>query len=54
MGTTAMSLSFTVTVSGEVAASTEDQSFPLTLSIYGDGTTLLGTHEITVLVPASL
>ena len=27
---------------------------PLTLEIYGDGTTLLGAEDITVIVPASL
>ena len=47
-------LSFVVGISGEVPASTIDQAFPLTLEIYGDGTTLLGTEDITVIVPASL
>jgi len=54
VGTDPMSLSFVVGISGEVPASTIDQAFPLTLEIYGDGTTLLGTEDITVIVPASL
>jgi hypothetical protein len=37
-----------------VPASTIDQSFPMTLEIYGDGTTLLGTEDLTFIVPASL
>ena len=49
-----MSLSFTVTVTGEVPASDEEQTYPMTLNIYGDDTTLLGSEEITVVVPASL
>lgn len=54
VGSTAATLDFDVSIAGSVPASTIDQSFPLTLEIYGDGTTLLGTQDITVTVPASL
>ena len=54
VGGTPVNLGFSVDVSGTVPASTVDQSYPLTLNIYGDGTTLLGTQAITVVVPASL
>ena len=54
VGTTSSTLDFDVTVSGTVPASTSDQLFELGLEIYGDGTTLLGTQTVTVLVPASL
>ncbi len=54
VGASPVSLNFSVDVSGTVPASTVDQSYPLTLNIYGDGTTLLGTQAITVVVPASL
>ena len=51
VGTDPMSLDFVVSVAGDVPASTIDQAFPLTLEIYGDGTTLLGTEDITAIVP---
>ncbi len=54
VGTSALALDFEVAVSGTVPASTIDQTFPLTLEIYGDGSTLLGTRDISVTVPASL
>jgi len=54
VGSTPVNLGFTVDVSGEVPASTVDQTYALTLNIYGDGTTLIGTQAITVLVPATL
>jgi hypothetical protein len=54
VGAAPVSLSFTVTVTGEVPASDEEQTYPMTLNIYGDDTTLLGSEEITVVVPASL
>lgn len=54
VGSTAVDLDFNVDISGTVAASTSDQTFPLTLEIYGDSTTLLGTRDVSVTVPASL
>ena len=47
-------LDFTVEITGSVPASTVDQSFPMTLEIVGDGSTVLGTEDLTVTVPASL
>jgi hypothetical protein len=54
VGATPVSLGFGVEISGTIASSTADQTFPLTLEIYGDGTTLLGTQDLTFTVPASL
>ena len=54
VGATPVSLGFSVEISGSIASSTVDQTFPLTLEIYGDGTTLLGTQDLTFTVPASL
>ena len=54
VGVDAGALDFDVAVWGEVPASEDDQTFTLGLEIYGDGTTLLGTQAITVVVPASL
>ena len=44
-------LDFQVLIMGEVAALPHDQSFPMTLEIYGDDSTLLGTKDVTVVVP---
>lgn len=54
VGSTPECLDFVVEITGSVSASTEEQSFPMTLEITGDGTTLLGTEDLTVTVPASL
>jgi hypothetical protein len=54
VGAAPVALDFDISVSGSVLASTSDQTFPLTLEIYGDGTTLLGSRDISVTVPASL
>jgi hypothetical protein len=54
VGTSPVVLAFEVAISGTVPASTIDQTFPLTLEIYGDGSTLLGTRDVSVVVPASL
>jgi len=54
VGGSAVDLVFTVTVTGEVPASDEERTFPMTLTIYGDETTLIGTEDFTVVVPASL
>ena len=54
VGAAPVSLNFAVEISGEVPASTIDQTFPMNLEIYGDGVTLLATRDVTVVVPASL
>ncbi|MGB0641089.1 MAG: hypothetical protein ACPGTU_17260, partial [Myxococcota bacterium] len=54
VGSAPVSLSFGVDISGTVPASAVDQTFPMTLEIYGDGSTLLGTQDVTVVVPATL
>ena len=54
VGADPVSLGFSVSVSGTFPASDVDQTYPMTLNIYGDGTTLLGTQDITVVVPACL
>lgn len=46
-------LDFTLTFRGVVAANTEDQLFKLTLNVVGDGTVLLDSLDIIVLVPGS-
>jgi hypothetical protein len=49
----AADLPFTLTFRGTVAATTEDQIFLLTLNIIGNGTTLLDSKDIVVLVPGT-
>jgi hypothetical protein len=46
-------LDFTLTFRGVVAATTEDQLYRLTLNVIGDGTTLLDSQDIIVLVPGT-
>jgi hypothetical protein len=46
-------IDFVLTFRGVVAATTEDQLFRLTLSVIGDGTVLLDTLDIIVLVPGN-
>ena len=46
-------LDFTLTFRGVVAGTTEDQLFLLTLNVIGDGTTLLDSKDIVVLVPGT-
>ncbi len=46
-------ISFVLTFRGVVAATTEDQLFRLTLNVVGDGTVLLDTKDIIVLVPGT-
>ena len=43
----------THTFLGTVAASDQDQYYNLTLNVYGDGTTLLDSQEIVVVVPGT-
>ena len=44
---------FTLNFRGAVAALTEDQIFRVTLNVLGDGTVLLDTLDIYVVVPGS-
>ena len=53
VGSDGLDLDFDVTVEGAVPESTEDQLFEITLNILGDGTTLLGTQVITIVVPGT-
>jgi hypothetical protein len=53
VGSTPECLDFVVEITGSVPASTEEQTFPMTLEVLGDGTTVLGTEDLTVTVPAS-
>jgi hypothetical protein len=46
-----VALPFTLTFRGVVAGVSEDQTFLLTLNVLGDGTTLLDTQDIVVVVP---
>jgi hypothetical protein len=46
-------LDFTLTFRGVVAATTEDQLYRLTLNVLGDGTTLLDSYDILVVVPGT-
>jgi hypothetical protein len=46
----ATELDFTLTFRGTVAATTEDQLFRLVLNVIGDGTTLVGTKDIILVV----
>ncbi len=50
---TATELDFTLTFRGVVAATTEDQLFLLTLNVLGDGSTLLDSKDIVILVPGT-
>ena len=54
VGATPVSLGFGVEILGTPPASAVDQTFTMTLEIYGDGTTLLGTEDLTFIVPACL
>lgn len=47
----ALELPFSLTFRGVVAGVNEDQTFLLTLTVVGDGTTLLDTKDILVVVP---
>ena len=53
VGSDGLDLDFDVTVEGVVPATSEDQIFELTLNILGDGTTLLGTQVLTIVVPGT-
>ncbi len=50
---TGTSVSFTLDFAGVVAASTEDQIFPLDLNVMGDGVTLLDQKQIIIVVPGT-
>lgn len=53
VGSDGLDLDFDVTVEGAVPSTSEDQVFELTLNILGDGTTLLGTQVLTIVVPGT-
>ena len=53
VGSGGLDLDFDVTVEGTLPSSTEDQVFEITLNIMGDGTTLLGTQILTIVVPGT-
>jgi hypothetical protein len=46
-------LTFTLTFRGVVAATTADQSYVLTLNVVGDGTIMLDSYDILVVVPGT-
>ena len=52
VGTDGAELEFNVVIHGEVDALPQEQVFPMTLEIYGDDSTLLGTKDVTIRVPA--
>ena len=51
VGSGGLTLDFTVTIEGVVEASADDTIFTMTLNAYGDGTTLLGSQPLTIVVP---
>jgi hypothetical protein len=51
VGSGGLTLDFTVTIEGVVPASADDTIFTMTLNAYGDGTTLLGSQPLTIVVP---
>ena len=48
----ATELDFTVVIHGKIDAIPQEQVFPMTLEIYGDDSTLLGTKDVNIRVPA--
>ncbi|MEC9389439.1 MAG: hypothetical protein VX944_05135 [Myxococcota bacterium] len=51
VGSAGLTLDFTVNIEGVVPAMADDQIFTMDLNIIGDGTTLLGTQELVIVVP---
>jgi hypothetical protein len=51
VGSDGLTLDFTVTIEGVVPAMSDDQIFTMDLNIMGDGTTLLGTQPLIIVVP---
>jgi hypothetical protein len=54
IGSSTMPLEFSVSVTGVVEESGEERVVPLTLEIYGDDTTLLGSEKIEIVIPPSI
>ena len=52
VGTDGAELEFNVVIHGEVDALPQEQVFPMTLEIYGDDSTLLGSKDVTIRIPA--
>jgi hypothetical protein len=52
VGTDGAELEFNVVIHGEVDALPQEQVFPMKLEIYGDDSTLLGTKDVTIRIPA--
>ena len=52
MENNATELEFNVVIHSKIDAIPQEQVFPLTLEIYGDDSTLLGTKDVTIRVPA--
>ena len=53
VGSGGLTLEFDVTITGVVEAMADDQIFTIDLNIMGDGTTLLGTQELVIVVPGA-
>ena len=51
VGSGGLTLEFDITIEGVVPAMADDQIFVIQLNIMGDGTTLLGTQELVIVVP---
>jgi len=51
VGSAGVTLDFTLTIVGVVEAMADDQIFTMDLNIMGDGTTLLGTQPLIIVVP---
>ena len=53
VGSGGLTLEFDITIEGVVPAMADDQIFVIQLNIMGDGTTLLGTQELVIVVPGA-
>lgn len=51
VGSGGLTLDFVVTIEGVVPAMSDVQNFTMDLNIMGDGTTLLGTQPLIIVVP---
>ena len=51
VGSGGLTLEFDITIEGVVPAMADDQIFVIQLNIMGDGTTLLGTQDLVIVVP---
>ena len=53
VGSGGLTLEFDVTIEGVVPVMADDQIFVIQLNIMGDGTTLLGTQDLVIVVPGA-